>query len=610
MQFFALPDNAAAESAVEEYASRSGATVLRHASGRPWIVGHWPDDELVWAAAGHRRVAVLGHTSATAADLDRALAGLRSLRDLDGFARRTPGSFHLVAALDGDVRVQGGLATVRQVFHARIGGTTLAADRPDTLARLSNAGIREELLAEALLAPAPPWPLGERCLWHGVQALPLGTYLELNTTGRHRIVRWWNPPETVPLAEGAARVRTALADAVAARAHGRTTLSADLSGGLDSTSLCFLAAGRVDRLLALRLPPCGPGDEDPRWADRAAERLPGIEYRVLEAGELPGGFAGLLEPDPDVEAPYAFIRSRGMYTYQARLLAAAGSTVHLTGYGGDELFLTEASYLHALVRRRPLRALRTLQAHRALFRWPLGASLRGLLDHESFASWLGGSLADSLDAPIAEVDATPTGGWGGAYRMPVWATPEALESVRRSLHLLEASGIEPLSPVRGLHAALQNVRWSGETMRRTDRLTARHGVRFEAPFLDDQVVEAALSIDYADGLDVTRYKPGLVEAMRGVVPDAGLERRTKAEASADVYAGLRRHRRDLLALCDDMHLARLGLVDPRALRATITGPPPTPLHLLPLMATFACEVWLRSLTARSDRSDFREGVRS
>ncbi|MGI5170112.1 asparagine synthase-related protein [Spirillospora sp. CA-253888] len=611
MQFFVLPDNTAAASAIEAFTGRDGVTELRHASGRPWIVGHWPDDELVWASAGTRRIAVLGHAAVTGADLERTLGALRSLRDLDDFARRVPGSFHLIASLDGEVRVQGSLTTVRQVFHAGVAGATLAADRPDALARLSGAGLDEELLAGTLLAPAPPWPLGERCLWQGVRSLPIGTYLELDTAGRHRTVRWWTPPEQVPLAEGAARVRTALADAVAARTRGRTMLSADLSGGMDSTSLCFLAAGRVDRLLALRQPPSAPGDEDGVWADRAAARLPGVDYLVLRAGDPPSGFADLLEPDPDLEAPFALIRSRALFTDQARRLAAAGSTVHLTGYGGDELFLTDALYLHALARRRPLRALRSLRAHRALFRWPLGPPLRGLLDREPFGAWLGGHLADSLDAPIEQVHASPTGGWGGAYRMPVWATPDALESVRRSLRALGGSGIEPLSPVRGLHAALQSVRWSGETIRRTDRLTSRHGVRFQAPFLDDRVLEAALSIDYADCLDISRYKPGLVEAMRGVVPDANLGRRTKTESSAAVYAGLRRNRRDLLELCGDMHLARLGLVDPSALRATLTGLPPNPLYLIPLLPTLACEVWLRSLAARSGRSvPYLEGVRS
>ena len=44
-----------------------------------------------------------------------------------------------------------------------------------------------------------------------------------------------------------------------------------------------------------------------------------------------------------------------------------------------------------------------------------------------------------------------------------------------------------------------------------------------------------------------------------------------------------------------MRLARLGLVDPAALRAVLEAPPPSSLTLMPLISTFACETWLRAV---------------
>ncbi|WP_158588083.1 asparagine synthase-related protein [Actinomadura logoneensis] len=516
--------------------------------------------------------------------------------------REVPGSFHTVAATDGVVFVQGDLATVREVFHGRVRGVTVAADRPDGLAELTGAGIDEAALAVRLLAPAAPWPLSEDCLWEGIRALPPGGHLRIGPDGRARVRP--GPPlpmPDVPLAEGARHVRQALTEAVRVRTDGRATVSADLSGGMDSTSVCFLAAGRVERLLTVMCESSDAGSDDGHWAALAAESMPGAEHTRYRAQDLPRCFAGLLDTDDDLEAPLAVVHARAMTLEQARELAAAGSSRHLTGHGGDELFHTSPGYYHDLLRRHPLRAIGRLRAAQAVHRWKTGPALAALLDRTSFSGWLGYEVGRDLRSPVRGVNATPVSGWGPAYRMPGWATPEAVDSVRRSLRAA-ARDRAPLSPLRGQHLTLQQLRHSGEMVRRIDRLSARHGVAMEAPFLDERVVRAALSLDYADCLRADRYKPALVEAMRGIVPDGSLGRRSKAEFSADIYLGLREHRRELLELCDGMRLDALGLVDAAALRATLVNLPPSSLDLVPLLGTLGCEVWLRSVAAARPRS--------
>ncbi|MEV4256342.1 asparagine synthase-related protein [Spirillospora sp. NPDC049652] len=534
--------------------------------------------------------------------LTEYLLGQRVNGALADVRREVPGSFHTVAAMDGVVFVQGDLATVREVFHGQVRGVTVAADRPDGLAELTDAGISEEALAVRLLAPTVPWPLNEECLWEGIQALPVGGHLRIGIDGRGR-VRPGGPlpvPEA-PLAEGAQRVRRALTEAVRVRTDGQALLSADLSGGMDSTSVCFLAAGKVERLLTVMCESSDQGSDDGRWAALAAASLPGAEHVRNRVDDCPRTFAGLLDTDTDLEAPFPSIHARAMTLDQARRLAAAGSSRHLTGHGGDELFHVTPAYLHDMLRRHPLRTVRQVRAGRAVSRWKTRPTLAALLDRTPFADWLGHEVGRNLRNPIRGVNAAPLSGWGPAYRMPGWATPEAVHSVRRSLRET-ARDCAPLSPLRGQHLTMQQIRLGGELVRRIDRLSARHGVAVEAPFLDEQVVRAALSLDYAECLRADRYKPALVEAMRGIVPDGSLGRRSKAEFSADIYLGLREHRRDLLELCDGMRLASLGLVDPAALRATLVNLPPSSLELVPLLGTLACEVWLRSVGATRPRS--------
>ncbi|MBB5775431.1 hypothetical protein [Nonomuraea jabiensis] len=104
-------------------------------------------------SAGATRLAVIGRC---AFDADRLAVEASRLRDpahLARPARTLPGSFHLVAALDGRLRVQGTASGLRLVFHARVNGPTVASDRADALA----AGLDVRRLAAAFsLAVLPP----------------------------------------------------------------------------------------------------------------------------------------------------------------------------------------------------------------------------------------------------------------------------------------------------------------------------------------------------------------------------------------------------------------------------------------------------------------------
>ncbi|MFI0356938.1 asparagine synthase-related protein [Actinomadura sp. 9N407] len=592
MEFIVLPDCPAGAGIVREPAGYP--EVLRHRSGRPWIVGRWAPDELTWFGEGARRVALLG--CATPGD---ALARVRRLADLDDLARTIPGSFHLVAAVNGVVRAQGSLSTACQIFHAGAGSVTVAANRPDALARLTGAGVAAETLALRLLAPSPPYPLNERCAWEGVRALPFGTYLELDPHGNGREVPWWRAPEPeTPMAQGAEQVRSALMDAVGARLRPGRTISADLSGGLDSTSLCFLLdrakAGAAVRLKTVHQSSSNDGDDDVIWAERAASAMPGAEHVVIPARDAPEMFAGLSKADTDVETPFTRLHVRDRIHFEIGAISGLGSELHITGDGGDELFFAMPASLHTIARRKPTKWLRSMRVNRSLYRWTLRATLREMLDDRPYGKWLA-SNAECLTDPLPKPMESPEIGWDAMARMPAWATPGAVDTVREIIR--GSGGYEPMSALRCQHAALRGVRKGGEAVRRTGRIFGQRGVALQAPYLDDRVIQAALSIRPEERAAPDRYKPALAATMRGHMPDDILARRTKAEFSQSAFAGMRRHRAEMLGLCDDMRLERLGLVNADAFRSALLGLYPNSQGLLFLLRTLSCEVWLRSLPA-------------
>jgi asparagine synthase (glutamine-hydrolysing) len=587
--FVVLPDDEAASSVTATLRDRA-TQQLSHTSGRPWLLGSWAESTSTVGQAGDTKIAVIGQHAVVADDLARAAGQMRVISDLDRLAGSLAGSSHLVASVAGRVRVQGTVTGTRRVFHAKVDGVRVAADRADVLAGLLDAGLDERRLALQLLEPQVLYPLAGQPVWQEVEQLPTDHYLALDRDG-HRSVRWWTPPEpVVPMAEGAQALREALSAAVAARVRVNELVTCDL-GGLDSTSVCCLAAHQDAKVVAYTAASLDPFADDVVWAGRTVTGLGNVEHHIIPAEEMPLVYHGLNLED-QLDEPCAATVDRDRWLIIAGRAAARGSRMHLTGMGGDELLYGSLAHLHTMLRTTPRIALRHLRGFAAKYRWPHKQMLRQLTDTNSYPAWLA-SVADTLTAPPPPMN-EPLLDWGFRPRLPPWATPAAVQAAQELIRT-QAASVEPLAKSRGEHRELEAMRFVSRISRQLDQMASRMGVTLAAPYHDDRVIEAGLAVRPQERITPWRYKPLIIEAMRGVVPDESLTRQTKANGSCDADPGLRRHRGELVALWEDSRLAQLGLIDADALREICMRPLPPELQFGGLDQTVACEVWLRSL---------------
>ena len=565
---------------------------ISHPSGRPWLLGRWPEGAVTTGQVGHTKLAVIGQHSVTSGQLADAADRIRAVADVDRLAASLVGSCHLVVSVAGRVRVQGTVTGVRRVFHARIDGACVAADRADVLAGLLDAAVDEQRLALHLLEPHILYPLAGQPVWQGVAVLSTDHYLVLDGDGQHRSVRWWMPPEpVVPMAEGAHALREALSAAVATRVRGRELVSSDL-GGLDSTSVCSLAAHAVPEVVAYTAANRDPLADDVDWAVRTVAGLGNVEHHIIPAEEMPLPYHGVRAMDDQLDEPCSAAVERERWLIIARRAATRGSRLHLAGFGGDELLYGSLAHLHSMLRSSPGIAVRHLRGFAAKYRWPRGRMLRQLSDTSSYPVWLA-RVADGLTAPPPPPE-EPLLDWGFTPRLPPWVMPAAVEAVR-DLIRAEARVTEPLARGRGQHRELEGMRFVSRITRQFEQMAGRIGVTLAAPYYDDRVIEAGLAVRPQERITPWRYKPLIIEAMRGIVPDESLARQTKANGSVDSDPGLRRHRGEVLALWEDSRLGQLGLIDANALHETCTRPLPPDLEHGGLDQTVACELWLRSL---------------
>lgn len=565
--------------------------VVEHASGRPWLMGVWPAGHVTLGCAGAARVAVIGGRGPGPREWARRVSRMRGIEEADRAAAGWAGDFHLLASMGCQVRVRGTAAGARRVFHAELGGVAVASGRADTLAALTGAGIDPDVLALRLASVPVVYPLEEHCVWRGVKGVRPDHCLLLDAAGRASTGRWWSPPEgALSFDEGAVTVRGALETAMSARTDAGGTISADLSGGMDSTSLCFLAAAGGSRLFTTTWQAQDPANEDSYWAQRSALALPDAEHEFIARDRAPAWYtdpAGVMAP---AEEPFGWVHDRVKLLAMLERVAARGSRMHLCGGGGDQLF--SPSPAHDLFRIHPVSALRDLRCRHLFHRQALLPLLGALGDRTAFTDDLARS-ADRLTT--GTTTRPPLLGWGPGVRMPPWATADATQAVAGTLRAAAAKAPEPLSPRRGLHQTLQDLRACADATRRFDQYTNDTlGIGYATPFTDDAVIEAVLSVRPGERVATLRYKPLLAAAMSSIVPAAVLARRTKGEYTADANAGLRHNRQDLLDLFGNSRLADAGLIDPTVLRTALQRPPTTQLHGA-LAVTLGCEVWLRSL---------------
>ncbi len=536
-----------------------------------WLVGEWPGAEVKLAGDANCWVAVIGPCGATGAEVAALLDGLP-----DSVALAWPGSYTVVRSAGGATTILTDPAGSSPIYMVSVAGSagmgTVWASASRALAPLAGGEVDPVWLATNLLTPAAAGGTG-RSAFKGVAFVPAGQRLTLRPGRRPLLGPVWRS-DPISHREAPARLRAALDSAVTVRVGASERPTADCSGGLDSTSLCLLAAASRP-VVAVTVHPAGidaGGDLD--YARAATAGRADIEHVLLPLNGDHVPYAGLDRvPVTDEPAPSTLTYAR--LSAQYRLLAEHRSDCHLTGDGGDTLFCLPPQYLADLLRAgRLARLARDVQGWarlRQVSPWPiLAAALSAGLWRRRQPRW---SSYASDDLPASG-----------------WATPLARELAREATSRPSLPGLD----TAGL-ATMNEIRSVARTARADVQLAEWCGVRLHNPLLDAQVVDTVLGVPAWRRGSPRSYKPLLAASVADLLPAVIAGRGTKGSFDADHYRGLRVHLDAVLDLAGG-RLAALGLVDPAGLRATLElASAGLPVAFADFEPVLAAEVWLRRL---------------
>ncbi|MFG2576355.1 albusnodin/ikarugamycin family macrolactam cyclase [Streptomyces sp. NPDC048481] len=557
-----------------------GAVRVWPAEGPLWSWGPWHPRELRTAACARARLVAVGQCLADAATMRRDLE--RSAAD-GHWERLTrwPGAYLLIVMHDqGRLTAYTDPAGQFPLYYAQRGNRTVLSTRATTAALLAGTADTADptTLAAHIVCPTVPELTEGHTTLAGVRHLGGGQALRIDPSGslhRGTYACLDSGHGGKGFAETAERLRSALTDSVSLRTTGSTRLTADFSGGLDSTSLAVLAARASHQPLdafVYHHPEAPAGDLEHALAHAAT--TPGIRLHVTRGNRtsLPYG-AMDAEGPTDQPDPAAVIGAR----LRLRLdhIADGGRAIHLTGEGGDALLTAPPSWLADLPAADGLRRL--VRDGRALARMrkisPAHTVLRALRLARTSKPQAFDNLALQLEQPARHeanwLDAVAW--WPPPGPEAAWLTTrmrrrlaELARDCARSAHPDPALATTPAS-----RAVLQEVRNSAAVQRQLVDRARPLGIWPHAPFLDGDVVRACLSLPLVHRTDPFTVKPLLAAALAGLVPGAVLRRRTKGEYSAENYRGARLSAEDIRARLAASPLADLGVIEPSRVIASL-----------------------------------------
>lgn len=471
--------------------------------------------------------------------------------------------------------------------------------RPDYIAWASNletlTGIRgipvdlsDEYVAGRLTFGTPP----DLTPFRDIYFVPARAALRVNAGGHMTQERIWSErgwsiryPRYASYVE---RMRELLIEAVAVRLRANGPVWAELSGGVDSSTIVCLAqrlieSGNVSapRLRAMSRVFTASPESDERTHIRSVARLMGVDVTEIEDSS---DYAEALRQRTTL--PFSSAR---MYDHRVRLMEATHSQVVLSGAAGDLIMGKTAAYVVSLTAH--LRDGNYAKLFNDAFAW---ARRSNTTLFSVLASLIANLMPPAYLARREEVVLARRLRRGNPWSVRDVAYDFALnpEFARRT----RPSPALYCQDLRGQSAAkrlmirgVRRVTASGRLANRGDVPT----ISFTYPYLHRPLVEFVLGIPDTLLWRPNRSRALMKDALDGLVPSSILARRDKGYAPPAVLRLMRPAAMEMLQNIDSLATVEHGYIDPKRLAEKLKEMVDGRRYESNFGALVALEMWLR-----------------
>ena len=435
-----------------------------------------------------------------------------------------------------------------------------------------------------------------QAIYENVRKVPAAGIVEW-ADGKITARTYWDPPQVddrrhISFNEAVEEAERLFLEAVRVRLHADVRIGSLLSGGIDSSLVCWATARLGADVTAYTV--STPGDEWDESEDaRATARRLRISHTVLPMSA---------DDAPDVDElvsafgePFACASALGMLGVSRVVRSSA--KVLLTGDGGDDVFLGYPEHRHFRAAERLAATLpeSANQVWRSLRDWlpsrGLARRARSLFDYS-----VGG-----LGAVTQARD-----GW------PMYLRNGLLGERLRHLRIPQREIPWSLPSARNLLGEFLRydltTRFTGEYLPKVDGTTMYHSIEARSPFLDYKLWEFAASLPFDLRLRGGRLKAILRELARRHIGERTATARKRGFGIPVQRWLAQKWRSQVEASFRDSLLEREGWVCAKAVMATLDRTAPGGQSPNQLWYLFVLESWLRK--ERHEAIDLSRGDKS
>lgn len=396
----------------------------------------------------------------------------------------------------------------------------------------------------------------ERCIYEGLRKLPPATVLEWQD-GRVEERTYWTLPEcdesgTVSFEEAVEETEKLLLESVRLRLVSDVPIGALLSGGIDSTLICWAMAKLNANIKAFTVGAPGDGSDESAEAAETA-RILGIPHEVVTPPrERP---VLLEEMVAAYSEPFASQSAQGMLLVSRAVKPLA--TVLLTGDGGDDAYLGYPFFMNAwraqkLARGLPAAARGAWKAIRPLT--PSQGVARRARNFLNYAT-------EGLGAHVRAHDGLP-------YLEEHGILGERLAGASLAQRQIAASADSARRLLFDVFAYHRKMHFLSEFMPKIDGGTMYYAVEARSPLLDHKVWEFAAALSPEVRFHGGVLKAVLREIVRRRVSPA-VARRQKQGFTVPVDRHLTEDSGELTALGGGSYIEKEGWVRRGSLKRSI-----------------------------------------
>jgi len=578
-----------------------------------WVCGTWAKSEVIAVTEGSIRVAILGRCIAPYENVVKLISEAIRSNDYNRLAR-LPGNYNILIKDRADAYIFTDSASLRPIFYVVYDSFVIYSSFSIALHKLTGAKLNQHWLATYLIsASRMPELLQSQSPFHGIETIPPSHVLQVSP---EEVIckKYCNQPQgDINVQEAAEQLRKHLLTTIELRVDLQESITSDLSGGVDSTSLSLISAKKlatrgqglhtitVEGLAAT-------GNEDTERARHAAGLYPNIRHVLVKRHEYPEPFSSL-EEIPLTDEPTAIVLVMNRFQHVLEVVRSRGSQLHISGEGGDAVLSAPTSYLADLVRRRKIK---TFIQHSYGWARVFHSSLVPVVNNAirlsttSYCRWLSQQTRQLASGKMHQEQSSGLNlGWSGSISYANWYTRETAElAVLRLMQYMSLA--VPFSDYPGQHSSIVSIHGAGRLARAQQQIADFYGVNIDFPYLDALVIEACLQAKVEERTTPFMYKPLLYQALHRDLPKSVLTRDTKCDYTAELYAGLRKNIVEFSELFQSSYLSDMGLINLKGFQAAINSfSMGLSVGLGQFNGTIALELWLRRLLA-SNCSQFWE----